>query len=134
MNHDLSPKEFKTKAEKYLKNPNLIEKFIKEELSVYRQTIKNGQVPENAYNLSYNSFFVTPTSFKEYNNLYYLKLKSRKRTELSRFLFSEAAMKQILNIFRWMFDVYKRLLEENNLSYSKVIILNTIETLGMLYL
>lgn len=112
----------------------MIEKFIKEELSVYRQTIKNGQVPENAYNLSYSSFFVTPVSFKEYNNLYYLKLKSRKRTELSRFLFSEAAMKQILNIFRWMFDVYKRLLGENNLAYSKIIVLSTIETLGMLYL
>lgn len=134
INPELSPVEFKRAAEKYLKNSKLIEKFIKEELSVCKQTLKNGEIPENRFNLSYNSFLLKPQGFNQSNNLYYLKRRSNKRTQLSTQLFNSHTISVTLRLYKWFLEIYARCFRENKTKATTSVILAIFETLVILNL
>lgn len=88
----------------------------------------------NNFNLSYNSHLLGKGELTIMNKLYDLKIRSRRRSELSRYLFTEAILDQLLEIYHIVFEAYDHFLIKNNDNHSKQVIPTAYESLILLFL
>jgi hypothetical protein len=100
----------------------------------YKKEVQKGIVPENCFNLSYASQYVTYKSFKENIAMFYLKLKKYRRTEISRYIFSLEMVENILKVYDMMFGIFGTFFRANQQPTSKLIMVVALETLMLLFL